>query len=176
MPIGTWHLGILCRAEPAGMPGGSSSGSISREAALTILLHAAKFPAAAVNGVLLGTVEPGSGAVAIRAAVPLLHTFLTLAPSLETALFLVRHGLPVPVQDRRSATRARVWPNTSCGCRSTRTAALARRAWACWVCTMQMPAWATRTWALQRASSQSGYSSRAALGGQCWCAQARRHG
>ena len=78
---------IIAASISRGMP---SQSSISREAALTILLHAAKFPAAAVNGVLLGTVEPGSEAVTIQAAVPLLHTFLTLAPSLETALFLVR--------------------------------------------------------------------------------------
>ena len=71
------------------MPGKST---ISREAALTLLLHAAKFPAAAVNGLLLGNhadLQEG-GSVSITSAVPLLHTFLTLAPSLETALFLVR--------------------------------------------------------------------------------------
>lgn len=67
-----------------------SKGSIAEQAALTILLHAAKFPADAVNGLLLGSVDPDSGAVTIQAAVPLLHTFLTTAPTLETALFLVR--------------------------------------------------------------------------------------
>lgn len=65
-------------------------------AALKILLHAAKFPYAAVNGVLIGTVSQGSAdspdsaqsqtAVTIVDAVPLFHTFLSLAPMLETAL------------------------------------------------------------------------------------------
>ena len=71
-----------------------ASPSISEKAALTILLHAAKYPAAAVNGVLLGQADPSKGILQITAAVPLLHSFLSLAPSLETALYLVRCTWP----------------------------------------------------------------------------------
>ena len=73
---------------------------VQQGAALKILLHAAKFPSAAVNGVLLGTVSapqgdsaadaPSSGAVTVVDAIPLFHSFLALAPMLETALVQVR--------------------------------------------------------------------------------------
>ncbi len=81
--------------------------SLDRSAALKILLHSAKYPAAAINGVLLGKVKPTKQQVVaadpgsprtqrlqldIVDAVPLLHTFLTLAPALETALALVRQA------------------------------------------------------------------------------------
>ena len=81
--------------------------SLDRSAALKILLHSAKYPAAAINGVLLGKVKPTKQQVKaadpgsprtervqldIVDAVPLLHTFLTLAPALETALALVRQS------------------------------------------------------------------------------------
>lgn len=78
---------------------------LQETAALKILLHAAKFPYAAVNGVLLGTVSGNAGGdgssddahiegsrqtrITIVDAVPLFHTFLSLAPMLETALVQV---------------------------------------------------------------------------------------
>jgi hypothetical protein len=51
-----------------------------------ILLHAAKHPASAINGVLLGSVKQGGEEVIITDAVPLLHTSLHLAAPLEVAL------------------------------------------------------------------------------------------
>ena len=67
--------------------------SVDRLAILKILLHAAKYPSASINGVLLGREAPrasdGEAAIHIVDAIPLFHSFLTLAPSLETALLQV---------------------------------------------------------------------------------------
>ncbi|EIE26459.1 chlorophyll antenna size regulatory protein [Coccomyxa subellipsoidea C-169] len=67
--------------------------SIDRLAILKILLHAAKYPSASINGVLLGRESPsasdGEAALLVVDAIPLFHSFLTLAPSLETALLQV---------------------------------------------------------------------------------------
>ncbi|KAK9841747.1 hypothetical protein WJX81_000331 [Elliptochloris bilobata] len=75
--------------------------TVDSKALLKILLHAAKHPSHSVNGVLLGSVaaatgEPGSPresaaqpAVTIVDAIPLFHSFLSLAPALEAALFQV---------------------------------------------------------------------------------------
>ena len=76
---------------------------VDRTALLKIVLHAAKYPCGAVNGVLLGTVAaaaaapgaspPGSprgaaggAAVHVYDAVPLCHNFISLTPVLECAL------------------------------------------------------------------------------------------
>ena len=94
---------------PASIAADSSrmkSYAIEGAAMLKILLHAAKHPTSAVNGVLLGTVSPAAGgaaaagaspptsprvlgaaaAVQVTDAVPIGHTFITLAPVLEAAL------------------------------------------------------------------------------------------
>ncbi len=63
--------------------------SFDQTALLKVLLHSAKYPAASVNGVLLGRVKSDSKTVDIVDAIPLLHSFLTLAPALETALVQV---------------------------------------------------------------------------------------
>ena len=77
--------------------------TVDRIAALKILLHSAKYPSSSVNGVLLGpspaeassqgsapnTHDEGPSSVHVTDAIPLFHSFLTLAPSLETALFQV---------------------------------------------------------------------------------------
>ncbi|BDA40952.1 ER membrane protein complex subunit 8 [Coccomyxa sp. Obi] len=76
--------------------------SVDRLAILKILLHSAKYPSASINGLLLGKVlasgapngsgeahasgSDGEPALHIIDAIPLFHSFLTLAPSLETAL------------------------------------------------------------------------------------------
>ncbi|DBA95771.1 hypothetical protein WJX77_000427 [Trebouxia sp. C0004] len=60
-----------------------------QSAILKILLHSAKYPAASVNGVLLGRVKSDQKTVEIVDAIPLLHSFLSLAPALETALVQV---------------------------------------------------------------------------------------
>lgn len=73
---------------------------IDRSALLKVVLHAARFPTAAVNGVLLGKTgqrapqasPPSSprgqagSVVHIYDAVPLCHNFITLTPVLEAAL------------------------------------------------------------------------------------------
>ena len=76
--------------------------TVDRIAVLKILLHSAKYPSSAVNGVLLGTssadapsqasessTHVGQPTVHVTDAIPLLHSFLTLAPSMETALLQV---------------------------------------------------------------------------------------
>ena len=60
-----------------------------QSAILKILLHSAKYPSASVNGVLLGRVKSDKKTVEIVDAIPLLHSFLSLAPALETALVQV---------------------------------------------------------------------------------------
>ena len=66
--------------------------TFDRTALLKILLHAAKYPASSVNGILLadskGT-KPGAESVTVVDVIPVLHSFLTLAPVLETALIQV---------------------------------------------------------------------------------------
>lgn len=64
--------------------------SIESTPLLKILLHAAKYPALAINGLLLGTLGKGGGkALQILDAVPLFHGQLHLAMALETALLQV---------------------------------------------------------------------------------------
>lgn len=68
---------------------------LDRTALLKILLHAAKYPASSVNGILLADTKPaksGDNSVAVVDAIPVLHSFLTLAPVLETALIQARTG------------------------------------------------------------------------------------
>lgn len=67
---------------------------------IKILLHSAKFPSSSANGLLLGRatgIAPGSprpsgqeSNIEVLDTIPLFHTFLTLAPSLEVALCEVR--------------------------------------------------------------------------------------
>ena len=52
-----------------------------------LALHAAKYPHRQVNGVLLG--KELSGTVQIEDAVPLLHHWTSLSPSMEIGLDLV---------------------------------------------------------------------------------------
>lgn len=79
--------------------------TIDTGALLKIVLHSAKFPTSAVNGVLLGAVRdvmqssqspPGSpradaarSTLHIYDAIPLCHTFITLTPMFESALIQV---------------------------------------------------------------------------------------
>ncbi len=72
---------------------------VDQTALLKIVLHAAKYPTVAVNGVLIGRVSskqsatsspPGSPrggpAVHVFDAIPVCHNFITLTPMLECAL------------------------------------------------------------------------------------------
>lgn len=62
--------------------------TIAHQAYLRVALHAAKYPHKQVNGVLLGN-ETSSGAVQISDAIPLLHHWTSLSPSMEIGLNLV---------------------------------------------------------------------------------------
>ena len=53
-----------------------------------MMLHASKYPSAAVNGVFLGHLD-GAGEVVVEDAVPLFHSPLNLSPMLEVALLQV---------------------------------------------------------------------------------------
>lgn len=64
--------------------------TIERTALLKVLLHAIKYPAYGVNGVLLGSISKGK--VTAVDAVPLVHNFITLVPAFETALCQVGHS------------------------------------------------------------------------------------
>lgn len=55
---------------------------------IKVLLHAAKYPACAVNGVFLGTIDGDE--VRIADVVPLFHNSINLAMQLEVALAMVR--------------------------------------------------------------------------------------
>ena len=72
--------------------------SVDRQAVLKILLHSAKYPAASINGILVGTISISGDEeeVHIIDAYPLFHSFLTLAPSLEAALCQVGTGICSP--------------------------------------------------------------------------------
>lgn len=74
--------------------------TLDSAALLKILLHGAKYPAAPINGLLLGTAtqsaggtesaaETGDASLQIVDAVPLFHSFLHLSMPLETALLQV---------------------------------------------------------------------------------------
>jgi hypothetical protein len=74
-------------------------------ALLKILAHASKFPASAINGVLLGTSSGGEGGeVFVQDVIPLCHTSLALAPALETGLAMVR-----TTRSNRSSGMQYVW-------------------------------------------------------------------
>ena len=62
---------------------------LDRTALLKILLHSIKYPSASVNGILLADKQANDQTVTVVDAVPVLHSFLTLAPALETALIQV---------------------------------------------------------------------------------------
>lgn len=55
----------------------------------TLMLHCYKYPALAVNGVLLGR-ESSPGNVVVVKAVPLFHGVTSLLPMLEAAMLQVR--------------------------------------------------------------------------------------
>ena len=66
--------------------------SLSLRAYAKILLHTAKYPHKAVNGVLLGVENPKDGEIYALDAIPLFHITLGLAPMLEVALARVERS------------------------------------------------------------------------------------
>jgi ER membrane protein complex subunit 8/9 len=74
--------------------------TLDSAALLKILLHAAKYPASPINGLLIGTAkqlasvsdtasDSSGGSLQIIDAIPLFHSFLHLSMPLETALLQV---------------------------------------------------------------------------------------
>lgn len=71
-----------------------ASYTVSHQAYVKIILHAAKHPHKPVNGVLLGSQSPsGSSSVLVSDAVPLLHLWTSLSPMMEIGLDLVRYSV-----------------------------------------------------------------------------------
>ena len=77
--------------------------AVDSAALLKILLHAAKYPALPINGLLIGSTrqaetgsnsasDAGGASLQIIDAVPLFHSFLHLSMPLETALVQVCAG------------------------------------------------------------------------------------
>lgn len=78
--------------------------TLSPLAYLKVVLHAAKYPANTVVGLLVGTVDATSSTCTISDAIPLVHAWTDLAPMTEAALQLVRSLLAV----LRPRTRGRL--------------------------------------------------------------------
>lgn len=64
------------------------SSTFSSQAYLKIILHAAKYPYCAVNGILLGS-KTDSSNISVVDAVPLFHQCLHVTPMSEIALVQV---------------------------------------------------------------------------------------
>lgn len=60
--------------------------TLSAKAYCKLILHAAKYPHCAINGVLLAKVSPKSKELEFVDAVPLFHIALNLTPMAEIAL------------------------------------------------------------------------------------------
>ncbi len=60
--------------------------TVSLKAYSKIILHCAKYPHKAVNGVVIGSVSKETQSVQIQDAIPLFHLGIGLAPMLEVAL------------------------------------------------------------------------------------------
>merc|ERR1712205_181968 len=61
---------------------------VAQGAYLVSVLHALKYPANSVNGVLLGCFDK-DGTVQVQRALPLLHSHLALAPMMDAAFALI---------------------------------------------------------------------------------------
>lgn len=63
--------------------------TISHKAYTKLIIHAAKYPHAPVNGVLIGTASSGGSPILVADAIPLLHQWTNLSPMMEIGLDLV---------------------------------------------------------------------------------------
>lgn len=70
--------------------------TLTDQAYLKVIFHAAKHPHLPVNGVLLGK-SASSATVVIEDAIPLLHHWTSLSPMMEIALDLV--SVPISCSD-----------------------------------------------------------------------------
>lgn len=66
--------------------------TVSKNAYAKVVFHAAKYPHRQVNGILLG--KQTSGYVHAEDAIPLLHHWTSLSPSMEIGLDLVSFHFP----------------------------------------------------------------------------------
>ncbi|QRV95602.1 hypothetical protein RhiJN_23620 [Ceratobasidium sp. AG-Ba] len=64
--------------------------TISHKAYTKVIVHAAKYPHAPVNGVLIGKASTGNGTVLVEDAIPLLHEWTSLSPMMEIGLDMAR--------------------------------------------------------------------------------------
>ncbi|KWU43628.1 UPF0172-domain-containing protein [Rhodotorula sp. JG-1b] len=64
--------------------------SLSPLAYLKVVLHAAKYPANTVIGLLVGTVDAASSTCTVSDAIPLVHAWTDLSPMTEVALQLAQ--------------------------------------------------------------------------------------
>ncbi|GAA5980074.1 hypothetical protein JCM10908_001523 [Rhodotorula pacifica] len=64
--------------------------SLSSLAYLKVVLHAAKYPANTVIGLLVGTVDAASSTCTVSDAIPLVHAWTDLAPMTEAGLQLAQ--------------------------------------------------------------------------------------
>ncbi|KAF8603319.1 UPF0172-domain-containing protein [Ceratobasidium sp. AG-I] len=63
--------------------------TISHKAYTKLIIHAAKYPHAPVNGVLIGAASPSAGgSIVVADAIPLLHQWTNLSPMMEIGLDL----------------------------------------------------------------------------------------
>lgn len=70
--------------------------TIAPLAYLKVVLHAAKYPAQTVIGLLVGTVDASSNSSTVTDTIPLLHQWTDLSPMAEAALQLASPALSCP--------------------------------------------------------------------------------
>jgi hypothetical protein len=90
---------------------------LSQDCAVTVLLHASKYPSCTINGVLLGKPAQGSGPLVLSAAIPLFHSSSTyLSPCVEAALTQVsaQHAVETPGCWSCVCTWASRWHSPCC--------------------------------------------------------------
>lgn len=78
--------------------------TISALAYLKVVLHAAKYPASTVIGLLVGTVDTATNACTVTDALPLAHQWTDLSPMAEAGLQLVRAVVSLAQRGRGEAT------------------------------------------------------------------------
>lgn len=93
-----------CRSHPTSLalfsgpldPNKPTMATIAPLAYLKVVLHAAKYPAQTVIGLLVGTVDASSNSSTVTDTIPLLHQWTDLSPMAEAALQLASPALSCP--------------------------------------------------------------------------------
>ncbi|KAG8680249.1 hypothetical protein FRC08_016438, partial [Ceratobasidium sp. 394] len=82
---------ITCKAATPRPTMSSPKFTVSHKAYTKVIVHAAKYPHAPVNGVLIGRPTPSDGgSIVVEDAIPLLHQWTSLSPMMEIGLDLAR--------------------------------------------------------------------------------------